>query len=151
MGEAGTELHTQAGLGLPESSQEPVPKLQVTECLLAKGPSLKGTGWSPSWPHHLEQNQLLTPFCSSNIPSSSPSQGLCTCCSLYLEHPSPRVHGAGSFSSLGSQHRGHFLRELFPDHPVSVRCHLLPPTLIYFFSDSSQHSAISETVCLSIL
>ena len=99
----------------------------MTECLLAKGPSLTGAGSPPSWPHHLEQN--LIPFGSSNIPSSSPSQGLCTCCSLNLGHPSLCVHGAGSFSSLGSQHRSHLFRELFPEHPVSARRHLLPPAL----------------------
>ena len=123
----------------------------MTECLLAKGPSLKGAGWSPSWPHHLEQNQPLIPFCSSNIPSSSPFQGVRTCCSLNLEHPSLCVHGAGSFFSLGSQHRGHLLRELFPEHPVSVRCHLLPPALrlpLSVILCSTQQYL--KSICLSI-
>lgn len=84
--------------------------------------------WS-LWLHLFLPSPLLTPpqthqtsCCSSNLPSSVQTQGLCTCCSL-IWSPFPGLWKKRLTSLLIQVFAlMHLLREAFPDQPIIKTC-----------------------------
>lgn len=76
-------------------------------------------------------------FCSSNMSSYFPPQGLCSCSSFCRECPFPGLHITESFLSFRTPFKCHLLRKAFHDHPIKSS---LPSHKLLYFLQSAFHS-----------
>lgn len=70
------------------------------------------------------------PFCSFNLPSSLQPQGLCTCCPLCLECPSPLLDSRPALLIL----------------QISVQCHLFREALLHLISKGGTSSRSRQSL-----
>ena len=143
MGGAGRGFHTPAGLGLPDSSQEPVPNSRSMNASLLRGPHWKGLANHPPMASSLRTNPTPYSFLFLQHPKLFPIPG-----PLHMLFPIPRApfplcSWGWLILLIRILARGHLLGEAFPNCPISVRHHPPPPTLhpppLCDFLHSTQH------------